>query len=252
MLTLSKKTASKIALFLIAVAAGISGCSGNGLWGEEGSAAAVLAPDQPSAEALATGLPELPRAYLDTTYAPLTGGRTINVNAGGDLQEAINQAQPGDTLLLQAGATFRGRINLPNKTGDKWIIIRTSTPDNALPPPGTRITPAQSSLMAKIASENGDTALFAMNGAHHYRFIGIEFAVAPGVNFVFNLIYLGSEEMKTLADMPHDLIFDRIYAHGNTTGNLRRAIGLNSASTAIIDSWIDEAHERGADSQAIG
>ena len=33
---------------------------------------------------------------------------------------------------------------------------------------------------------------------------------------------------------------------------LRRCVALNSASTAIVDSWLDECHEKGADSQAIG
>ena len=28
---------------------------------------------------------------------------TLTVNAGGDLQAAINAAQPGDTILVQAG-----------------------------------------------------------------------------------------------------------------------------------------------------
>jgi hypothetical protein len=37
---------------------------------------------------------------------------TINVPAGGNLQSAINQAQPGDTISVQAGATFTGRTIL--------------------------------------------------------------------------------------------------------------------------------------------
>src|ERR1044072_9009219 len=37
---------------------------------------------------------------------------TITVNAGGDLQAAINAAQPGDTILLQAGAVFTGNYKL--------------------------------------------------------------------------------------------------------------------------------------------
>ena len=48
------------------------------------------------------------------------------VNAGGDLQAAINNAQPGDTILLQAGATFTGNFILPNKGGSSYITIRSS------------------------------------------------------------------------------------------------------------------------------
>src|SRR5215831_9903523 len=53
------------------------------------------------------GAPELPRVFLDTTYRAPTGN-TIRVAAGQNVQAAINQAQPGDVIMLQAGATFTG------------------------------------------------------------------------------------------------------------------------------------------------
>src|SRR5438876_10664025 len=60
--------------------------------------------------------PELPRVFLDTTLvAP--SGQIIAVPAGGDFQAALNAAQPGDVITLQAGATFTGPFTLPNKTG---------------------------------------------------------------------------------------------------------------------------------------
>src|SRR5690606_10819717 len=41
------------------------------------------------------------------------------------------------------------------------------------------------------------------------------------------------------------------YIHGTPTIQLIRCIQLNSASTAIIDSWISDCHAKGFDSQAI-
>ena len=75
---------------------------------------------------------------------------TLTVNAGGNLQAAIDAAKPGDTILLQAGATFTGSFKLPAKSGTTYITIRSSTPDSQLPPAGTRITPASAPLLAKI------------------------------------------------------------------------------------------------------
>src|SRR5690349_269934 len=49
--------------------------------------------------------PELPHTYLDTHYSPPTG-KTISVAAGGDLQAALNAAQPCDVISLAAGAVF--------------------------------------------------------------------------------------------------------------------------------------------------
>src|SRR6266540_7161038 len=72
--------------------------------------------------------PELPRVFIDTNYNPPTG-RTIPVPASGDFQPAINQAQPGDIIKLNAGATYTGNFTLPAKSGSGWIVIRSSAPD---------------------------------------------------------------------------------------------------------------------------
>src|SRR5262247_1397356 len=143
----------------------------------------------PSLAAAAPGDPEPPRVYLNTGYAAPTG-RSITVNAGGNLQSALDQAQPGDLILLQAGATFTGNFVLPNKTGTGWVTVRASTPDANLPQ-GTRVTPASASLMPKVISPNSEPALQTVDGAHHYRFVGVEFGVAAGVNIIFNIVSFG-------------------------------------------------------------
>src|SRR5262249_4602591 len=204
--------------------------------------------NQPRPATLAPGDPELPRIYLNTTYVAPTG-TTINVAAGGDLQAAINLAQPGDVIMLQAGASFTGNFKLPNKNGSSWIIIRSSTPDANLPPPGTRITPDKSALLPKVISPNSDAAVTTDSAAHHYRFIGIEFGVAMGTG-IYNIVAFDGDQ-TSLAQMPHDLIIDRCYIHGNDSDAARRGVLLNSASTAVIDSYISNIHEDGADSQAV-
>jgi hypothetical protein len=192
--------------------------------------------------------PELPRTYLNTDYSP-GAGRTIAVTSGGDFQAALNQAQPGDVIALQAGATFTGNFTLPNKSGSGWIVIRSSTADANLPPAGTRITPSYSAVMPKIISPNSDPAIRAATGAHHYRFIGLEIGVRSGVA-IYDIVNLGGGQ-TSVSQVPNNLIIDRCYIHGNTTDNARRGVSLQSASTAIIDSYISEIHEVGADSQAV-
>src|SRR5499427_5470506 len=198
---------------------------------------------------LAAGEPEPPRVYLDTTYTP-PKGRSIEVKAGGDLQAALNQAKPGDTITLEAGATFTGNFTLPNKSGQSgWIVIRSSTADSNLPPPGTRITPSYSNVLPKIVSPNSDPAIKASSGAHHFRFIGLEIGHKVG-SIIYAIIDFDGGQ-TSLSQAPHDLIVDRCYIHGNPSDTSRRGIALNSASTAVIDSYISECHEFGADSQAI-
>src|SRR5437867_8695225 len=134
--------------------------------------------------------PELPRLCVDTTSAP-RHGRTIAVASGGDLQEALKAAQPGDAIALEAGARFTGNFILPNKPGTGWITIRTAAPDSQLPAPGTRITPAYASALPKLVSPNSRPVITAAPGAHHYRFIGIEFTVGTEVTINYHLLPLG-------------------------------------------------------------
>jgi hypothetical protein len=207
--------------------------------------------DEPARKPSVTTQPEPPRRFLETTYRPPTG-RTIAIKAGGDFQAALEKAQPGDVITLEAGATFKGPFTLPRKNGEGWIIVRTGAPDERLPAPGTRIVPADAPVLPKIVSPGPVPALLTAPGAHHYRFIGVEFTVAPGVGRCYNLVALGDFGQTALEQVPHDLILDRVYIHGAPGTNLRRGVALNSASTAVIDSTLSDIHEAGADAQALG
>src|SRR5438034_8668188 len=54
----------------------------------------------------------------------------VTVKPGGNLQAAVNNARYGDTIVLQAGATYNGPLVLPFKEGDpamdEYITITTS------------------------------------------------------------------------------------------------------------------------------
>ena len=90
------------------------------------------------------GPAELPRVYMKTSLADTPApGRVTIVAAGDNLQGALDSAQCGDTIRLKAGTTFTGVFTFPARDCDDghWIIVRTSAPDSALPPEGTRLTP---------------------------------------------------------------------------------------------------------------
>lgn len=193
-------------------------------------------------------LPELPRAYVNTTYTPVAG-KTIHVPQGGDLQAALDDAQPGDVITLQAGATYTGNFVLPAKAGASWIIIRGDAPDA----PGRRARPVDAAAFPKLLSPNAAPALRTAPGAQYFRIVGIEFGLAPGVTASYGLVSFGdgSQAQAFLARVPHHLILERVYIHGNAQAALRRGVALNSAWSAVIDSYIADVHEQGVDSQAI-
>src|SRR5215203_4267995 len=97
--------------------------------------------------------------FLAVTASGAAGqtASSIVVTAGGSLQAALNQAQPGQVIEVQAGATFDGNFILPVKTGTGYITVRTSTPDAQLPA-STRVGLAQEPLLPTLRSINAGPA----------------------------------------------------------------------------------------------
>jgi hypothetical protein len=200
---------------------------------------------------------ELPRVLLNTRapVAPAPGRKVIAVGSGGNFQAALNAAQPGDVIELAKGATFTGNFILPAKktATPAWIVVRPSNHEQ-LPVEGVRITPSIAAELAlpKILSPNANYALATELGAHHYRITGINVGVVASNPQSWGLVALdGGEKQTSLAVVPHDIVLDHMYIHGSATLTLRRCVVLNSASSAVVDSWLSDCHEKGADSQAI-
>ena len=215
-------------------------------------------------------LPALPNTsaihtcFPDTTgYAVLTVG-PINRDYN-DLQAAINAANPGTVLVLDAGATFQGSFALPNKTGNGWIIL-ISSQMSLLPAQGIRIAPTavtgnpgfptQQAAMPKILTNHpaGLPCFRTEASAHHYRFVGLEITVDPSVINSYGLMFLGdgSAAQNTLDVVPHDQIVDRCYIHGHTNAMIMKGgVILNSANSAVLDSYIGDFHSIGFDTYAI-
>jgi hypothetical protein len=173
---------------------------------------------------------------------------TLPVPAGGDLQAALDAAQPGDTIVLEAGATYIGNFRLPLKNGSSYIVVRTGGDARRLPVAGTRISPAHAPLLAKLKSPNEFGALLADPGAHHWRVELVEFLA--NLNGAGDIITLGAGS-QTEAQMPHSLIFDRVYVHGDLLTGQKRGIALNSGAAQIVNSYISAIKIVGQDSQAI-
>ena len=210
-------------------------------------AAAALIQATPAAAT--DGRAELPRVFLDTHYVKPTGN-TIRVHSGDDLQHALGVAQPGDQVILDAGATFTGNFVLPAKPGDATIVVRTSKLGD-LPPEGQRVGPADAAAMARIETPNTGGAIRTARGAHDWRFVGIEFGVAPGTPANTGVVRLGTGDERRLSSLPADIVIDRSWVHGNATGNARRGVSLNGIREAVVDSYVSDFHEVGADAQAI-
>jgi hypothetical protein len=182
--------------------------------------------------------------------------RTITLRAGDDLQAALKSSRFGDSIVLDAGATFTGPVTLPFKgagsgTDADYITIRTA--DLAgIAPDGERIRPElPTHALPKIVAPNEKPAVATEPGAHHYKFVGVEFSPAQSATYVFNVIDLGSSDYTSTAQVPHHLIFDRCYVHSTGLNRARRGFALNSAETSIINSHVSGFAGAGDETQAI-
>ena len=227
------KTLVAIAAVLIATAADAPRAQSRGV------------PPAQSKGAAETNAPEAPRASVEIPQLKTTG-RTIRVPAGGDLQKALDEAKGGDRIELEPRATYTGPFHLKAKDGDDWIVVASA---GALPRPGRHIQPSEAASMAKLVSA-GDFVVATDPGAHHYRFVAVEVAPKPGA-FVSSLLQFGDREASA-DQIPHHLIVDRSYLHGDPKIGARRGVALNARDAAVIDSYFADFKEVGADSQAIG
>src|SRR6185295_13648678 len=166
---------------------------------------------------------------------------TIAVPAGGDLQAALDAAQPGDIITLEPGATYTGNFVLPNK-GDTsaYITIRSAAPDAVFPPAGVRMTPAYAAYLPKIKSPNGLWALQTATSAHHYKLMFLEFQA--NVAGAGDIISIGANDstQTELWQVPYAFILDRLYVHGDPQMGQKRGIALHSGDTTVINSWVSD------------
>jgi len=178
---------------------------------------------------------------------------TLSVAAGGDLQGALNSAHCGDTIVLQAGATYTTPYGLllPNKgpctgTDADYITVTTS----AAVPAG-RIDPgAFAGSFAGLRSTSDQALLQAAAGAHHWRFIGLDFS-SDGSNFIPILINIGAYMTLAQRQSMAGFVFDRVFIHppeisatnlssNSVTRLVERGIALN-----VKDGWVQNSYIAG-------
>jgi hypothetical protein len=179
---------------------------------------------------------------------------TIKVNAGGNLQAAIDAAKPGDVIELQAGATFDGPFTLRAKSGmsaTSRITIRSAT-NVGLPGPGVRITPAHAPLLANIRATTAGSAMRTASSAAYWTLQWLEFLPTSATSSA-NLVEFGGggTNQSSLTVVPHHLVMDRCYLHGDPGYGQRRGLSLNSADTQVINSYFADFKGVNQDTQAI-
>ena len=201
-------------------------------------------------------------AATETQAAVITVSTGSDSLANGDqFQNALNLAACGDTIVLQAGATYATRVgwvnqygpigspfSLPNKscaTG-QYVTIQTSQIGSL---PSGRISPSNIGLMATLATNTSYSVIEPASGAGNYQFIGIEFTNTASLttnNGNTTFIVLATPQSPTSGKWGHDMVFDRVWIHpyedvtnpSSPTRSASIAINLDGANQTIKNSYI--------------
>jgi hypothetical protein len=111
--------------------------------------------------------------------------------------------------------------------------------------------------MPKLITPNASPALTARDDTQGWRLVGLEISVVPAwPTVVYQLVLFGwgsgPHGRRTATDVVASrFIVERCYIHGSDPQKVRRGILANAADVRIADSWIDDIHDSGFDSQAI-
>ena len=180
------------------------------------------------------------------------------------LQTAIDAAAAANPtastpwiIRVGSGETFDSLagLKLRSRSGNGWIIIESSRLSE-LP---NRVSPSDAPNMPRLRETGDDKgAINTEAGASYYWLRGLEITIPDGVTGRLNLLSIGRFDCfgsgcdSKRSEMPHHIIVERSYIHGNPLQDgPRRCILANGNHLWIRGNHIDECKEEDADAQAI-
>ncbi|MBK9165429.1 MAG: VCBS repeat-containing protein [Acidobacteria bacterium] len=173
------------------------------------------------------------------------------------IQSAINAANRGDTIVVEAGRTYTENLVLRYKSGSGYVTIQSSAL-GSLPTAGNRVAPADASNMPTIRSTaaGATSPINTVSGSNptgYYKLIGLNILRHNSTSQQQVLLRLGTEgtSQDTLAETPHNIIIDRCLIRGSDAGQTRRGIQLNVKDSQVINSYIDNFWETDTESHGI-
>ncbi|MGH9967078.1 MAG: right-handed parallel beta-helix repeat-containing protein [Pyrinomonadaceae bacterium] len=185
----------------------------------------------------------------------VTSQTIIQVRAGDNLQGKADSANCGDTLLTDRGAIFvTPGLEIPAFIGKKACVANpiTVTTTGTLPASFETLPVAELRALnlPKIVSNTSTPAVELQAGSSGYRFVGIEILNDSRNKTIVNNglviagVRHGSSPGITLATVPRNIVFDRVWVHSeedgtdSETATCLRGFMLGAADFTITNSRV--------------
>jgi hypothetical protein len=167
----------------------------------------------------------------------------INVPVGGNAQSAINSAQAGDVVVLQAGAVY----SLLTLKSD--IPVRSSRASECV----GRVAPGNSCLAKVQSSVPAEPVITVPIGTKNWKIDGLEVSTSSSSVVVYDLVKIGEgrQLQKTVDQVPQNGMIDHSYIHGWSDQDVQRGIALNAGATTVQNSYVSDVHMVGIEAQGI-
>jgi hypothetical protein len=128
---------------------------------------------------------------------------------------------------------------------NKWIVVRTATPDSQFTPPGVRTSKAWQPRMATIKQTAPSPAGAMINAGiltHNWRFIGLELTTATNNDIAMTVDPRPYGNLVVTDPDNGYIIFDRVYMHGwgfpNRFG--KTAVNMDGYAVGFINSEMSQ------------
>lgn len=193
-------------------------------------------------------LAELPRAQPPAWSADPSCSITVTT----DLQNAVNAARGGDDICLVAGTVYSlVTLTLPARADTGRVTIRTAHAPGWIAP-GNRITRTAPMAVIQGTGQGVQSIVKFAPGSRGWRFLHVEIRPDPakGPLAIPNAL-IEVAATNSLATLPRDIAFDRVYVHASPTQNTQRCADLSGIDVTFINSRAEECHGKGFESQAI-
>jgi hypothetical protein len=196
------------------------------------------------------------------TYTLTCASAQCTSTEAAEVQSALDDAQLGDTIILQAGrrwdATSTSRFIITGRAGSGYLTIRSSHADKLPPMVGARVTRHHLSAMPTLAAPSGVNIAVRLNGgtnpAKNIRFVGIHFTAISGANFIVE-VGGNTSSITQEAHLPDDIYFEKCINTRSewTATSITSNFAIRANRLTIQDSFLQGPYDpSGAERQNIG